>query len=101
MYKITAAQLVRILDILNEEGDEVTLRTDYSGRSMYDATCIGFVGDGALEYALGRTMHEVLGDDVYDIGYPASDNMGRSQIVYFPKVELAEGEENDPRLEGR
>ncbi len=91
-FKITAAQLTAILDSLTEEGDEVDVRVEYSGRGMYDTTCVGFVGDGALEYALGRTMHQVLGEDALDAGYPRTDSMGRSTIVYFPRLQLAEGE---------
>lgn len=85
---VTTAQLC---EIANDYGlNDGDVRVDYSGRGMYGTTCVGFVIDGS-EFGLAITMYDVLGEDVRDLT-PSTDNMGRSTIVYFPNLHLAEGE---------
>lgn len=70
------------------EGNELEYRTDYSGRCMYGRTCFAIVCDSPL--ATVMQLVEYLKDagfaDVYyELGEPRMDNMGLSQVVYFPK----------------
>lgn len=66
----------QIVEFLEEEGDEVTLREKYSGRGMYGKTTAGIVIDtiGFVYYAMGRLDLEFV--------ELREDNMGRSMIVY-------------------
>ncbi len=70
-----------LIETLEAEGLDV--RTDYSGRCMYGARCLGVTVDhsGAI-FQLGQLLHE------FDwLGEPRTDNMGRDVIVYWPDVD--------------
>jgi hypothetical protein len=73
--------------------DEVDVRTDYSGRGMYGATCFGLVVDKTdllVGLALGQVL-EGLGEDAFEVLSNArTDNMGYDTIIYFPGYNLAE-----------
>lgn len=73
--------------------DDVTVRTDYSGRGMYGATCFGLVvskSDVLVGYALGRFLEE-RGYDAFEVLEAArTDSMGYDAVVYFPGYNLAE-----------
>lgn len=82
---------------------EVDVRTDYSGRGMSGATCLGIVCDSErsafrLFAALGQISGERTIEDenwepeiVSDLAASAlTDSMGRSLVVYFPRWEVAE-----------
>lgn len=77
--------------------DEFDLRTDYSGRGMFGARCIGLTGhEGDLlrfAAACQRTADELdlPGEQLVDAlaEVVRSDNMGYDLIFYFPGVELA------------
>lgn len=63
---------------------QASVRTGYSGRAMYGATCVGFVVSDdedllLLGAALGR---EGLDNLIRDARL---DSMGRNTIVYFPR----------------
>lgn len=75
----------------------VDIRADYSGRSMYDRTCIGYVGDDPVPFALELAV--LMADDPYglggaddiraaldEMGVMRSDSMGVSTIWYWPAV---------------
>ena len=69
----------------------VEVRENYSGRSMYGTTCLGFVvSSQRTVMRLVACMTAVLGiDTTLDITRKAStDSMGRNMIVYFPGVTL-------------
>lgn len=94
----------RELDYLTG-GLEFDFRSDYSGRGMYGATCIGFVIDSqsvmALGIAIAHALDEVArlerlraSDDESDVDELAAafargvreDSMGLQSIVYFPGI---------------
>lgn len=88
-------------DILDQaHGFSVDVRDDYSGRGMYGKTCVGFVTDSPIKFAM--TLASVLtgwerdydesGEDYdfpvwYDLTV-ATDNMARDAIVYFPNLQI-------------
>ena len=83
------------------------LRPYYSGRGMYDDTCLGYVGGDPhlFMHDLARIIVErdldgyVFGDDIRNqlgrLGAPVTDSMGRSTIYYLPHVQVEEGVEPD------
>jgi hypothetical protein len=85
------------LDLIGDcEG--LSLREDYSGRSMYGKSCFGFVGTlrefSEFLVTLAQLEHE---EDPYAesiaMGLAQSvctDNMGLSTIFYFPGYHLEE-----------
>jgi hypothetical protein len=65
------------------------LYLEYSGRAMFGAKCLGFVG------TLGDAIHfvvalaEVLDDgDLSWVQDARSDQMGRSMIYYWPSIRV-------------
>lgn len=73
--------------------DEVDVRTDYSGRGMYGETCLGLVVDKPdilVGLALGQVLDQIDADPFEVVSRARTDNMGRSTIIYFPGVTLAE-----------
>ena len=57
--------------------------TDYSGRGMMGARCIGCcIDDLADLFLVGRALAE------HDIGKPKIDNMGLGYIIYWPRIKL-------------
>lgn len=95
---ITEEQLESVIAWLAErdvyDADEISVRTDYSGRAMYGRTCVGFVAPNALiplvTIALFHVVAEQEGDaDALElIGRAATDSMGMSTIVYFPSLQV-------------
>jgi len=86
-----------------EEGEGLSFRPDYSGRGMYESTCIGVVGQMGSEIAFAfalvkvftdwRMMTEGMITDFDDITAflvmnMRQDNMGRDMIYYWPGVRL-------------
>lgn len=79
---------------------EVEVRTDYSGRGMYNKECIGFVVDNSVYFlmALTAALIEMNNPVMYDEAFAdapewsdlrtSQDSMGLSTIVYFPNWEL-------------
>ncbi|ASU00786.2 hypothetical protein NTR1_19 [Nocardia phage NTR1] len=80
--------------------DSDDIRTDYSGRSMYGRTCLGYTGSDVVLFTfrlavlLAREEMED-GDDpdlytveekLHDLGEPRADSMGRGAIFYWPGV---------------
>lgn len=78
--------------------EEVEIRDDYSGRSMYGKTCVAFVIDGdttkvliAMGFAAGRlsaNADEADDKDSLWYGFEArnlpnrTDSMGRGTVIY-------------------
>lgn len=88
---------------LRERHEGVTLR--YSGRGMYGASCVGYVGDDPILFAFDLALATAgldrddpvlpsdLRDELEHIGHPCSDSMGMSTIWYWTRVTVAEGVE--------
>ena len=61
----------------------LSFRPDYSGRFMFGATCIGFVGENAECAALAALIRRKTGKDF------RCDNMGKyDMIYYFPSLSV-------------
>lgn len=88
---------------LEMSGLSTDVRSDYSGRSMYGRTCIGFVTDVSLvDFGIRlvaelQTLNEVnqyqedwKDFDIEDFHGSCTDNMGYSTIVYFPNISVEE-----------
>lgn len=88
------------------DANEVSLRTDYSGRGMYGHKCIGLDGSfHGIMTTLGditNELHENALDDVdngedlfqewMEFAFNFSmDSMGLGQIVYWSNIEAPEG----------
>lgn len=60
------------------EENELSFREQYSGRSMYGKSCVGIVCDNP-------------NDVIAELGIPGAktDDMGRSTIVYWPKIAMS------------
>lgn len=87
----------KIIDILEQY--DIDVRTNYSGRGMYGAECVGFV---VREDTLLATVAEMVAetedeDERQDFAKlfrrARTDSMGRdSVIVYFPSMKTNEAE---------
>lgn len=94
--------------IISELDMEVEVRTDYSGRGMYGATCLAIVtgqGQGLGDilnalYLMGLNM-SVEEDDTDAITAilrsARIDSMGYGSVIYFPVAQTAERNEPDQR----
>lgn len=82
--------------VLRDRHEEVRIR--YSGRGMYGAHCVGYVGDdpalfafdlavvvAGLEWSEDTTPGD-LRDELENLGSPCSDGMGLSTIWYWTRV---------------
>lgn len=88
---LDAAELYEADDDSYDSDGHVTVTSDYSGRGMYGAACLGFtVSHLADAFKIAVAMGGVLGaDEAREIaGKARSDSMGRDVIVYFPGVTL-------------
>lgn len=88
---LTDKQLTTIEDICEEF--DLELRTNYSGRFMYGAQCIGIVSDpfnntsiGPCLIEIGKEFEETFSGVQTDVWSMEQDNMGRGMIYYFPKI---------------
>ena len=86
MITISLPEAAAIAKAANAE-----LRTDYSGRGMYGAQCIGYdvhdmSGVMRLGVAINRLLNKDMAQDMLD--RTTTDNMGLGFIVYFPGIEL-------------
>lgn len=77
--------------------DEISMRTDYSGRGMYGTTCLGFTVPNAARFmfSLGILMAEWQPHADVELGVlherlamSMHDNMGLSTIVYWPSIKV-------------
>ena len=86
MTTLTTQQAETILEILQGSDPAAELRTDYSGRSMFGKTCLGFVVSNpsivGTAVALGLADTEL--DPMLLMATSRRDDMGRDHIVYFP-----------------
>lgn len=70
------------------ESNELSYRTDYSGRCMYGRTCFGIVCDDVMDTLV--QLCDVIRDNLenrnaYDeLGSPRTDSLGLETILYFP-----------------
>ena len=78
----------KIVDLIEEFGEEAYLYEDYSGRFMYGNTTAGVVckGIGIILRLVIENASEFVDEDGYPmyelIGEFATDSMGLSTIVY-------------------
>lgn len=92
--KLTRIQLAQIKSIMTAQGIEVDVRTNYSGRGMYGAECVGFVLQNCVPYifALANAIADATIRDMntteYDqiVAATEQDDMGLDTIIYFPGV---------------
>jgi hypothetical protein len=81
-------------DVESSEDDFAdVIYTDYSGRGMYGATCLGIVVPSRSDAPkvvgyLAVALAEEDGDVDALLDEVATDSMGRDTIVYFRGVEL-------------
>ena len=59
------------------ENRGLSFRDDYSGRFMFGAECIGFVGENAECAALACLIRRKTGEEF------RYDNMGKSDMIYY------------------
>lgn len=90
MNTITRTQVTEILNILRHSNGGASVRTDYSGRFMHGATCIGFVNDNPA--LVGVAVAMVLEDsdiNVLELMEDAfQDDMGLEYITYFANLKV-------------
>lgn len=72
----------------------------YSGRNMFGKQCVGFTTDNEIydcvQLALELRSGGVEPDDNLKLFRGATiDSMGRSTIVYFPRIEWPEDRQDD------
>jgi len=72
----------------------------YSGRCMYGKSCIGFVIDDSVLYAVASIVGNVEDFEerlnlVEVFQHVKTDSMGRGTIVYFPYVPYEEKHEEE------
>ena len=87
----------RLEDLLNDQGIDVSVRNDYSGRSMFGRDCFGIVIRDCNQLQLAAVMTFVFAQDSAGDGLDLlelfaaarTDNMGYDTIVYFPGWSLA------------
>jgi hypothetical protein len=97
MPTISTETFDNLMSRLNDESglNEIETRINYSGRSMYGKSCVGFVTDEPLKLVMALTAilvdeensamesgEDNLYPEWYDLN-PRTDNMGMSTIVYF------------------
>lgn len=102
-YTVTREQLDAFQETIDDYDEEVgaQVRDDYSGRGMYGTTCIGVViGDLRFLPAITAELAYIVGelapsDDITALTEflwelpTETDSMGRSTIVYWPNVRIA------------
>jgi len=90
---------------LRERHEKLVIR--YSGRGMYGASCVGYVGDDPILFAFDLALATAgcdrddpllpsdLRDELEHIGNPCSDSMGMGTIWYWTRVTVAEDVSED------
>jgi hypothetical protein len=73
--------VTNLIEKIEELADDLglELRTDYSGRGMYDRTCYGIVTDGSSAKFLMTVGKR-------DLPEPRQDSMGLRKIFYWPQA---------------
>lgn len=105
-YDLSATDVDAIRDAMADDGfefdDPDAIRTDYSGRGMYGATCLGFVGGDCTRFVFELAVHlaridegllrgvdpelDTVREALHGIGAPSTDSMGRTSIFYWPNI---------------
>ena len=98
-----------VSDLRERHDEKLVIR--YSGRGMFGATCVGYVGDDLILFAFDLAlatagldrddpiMPSDLRDELEHIGAPYSDSMGMDTIWYWTRVTVAEDVDDDPDTE--
>lgn len=81
----------KIVEICQQNPTDFEAR-NYSGRGMYGRECLGVVvSDSSKIFLLGAH----LGEYAFDISDICFDRMGLRHIIYFPRLEYMELEEEE------
>lgn len=113
-YELATSDIDAIRDQLEAAGgvDDYDIRPDYSGRGMYGAACLGFVGYDctrfAFELAIILARSEFGFDDDEDpvldsirealtdvVGPPHTDSMATQTVFYWPHITVAANDPDD------
>lgn len=113
MQEMTRDKYETFCDTASEYVGDVEFRTNYSGRGMYGRSCLAVVFSAdTVPAKLQMILNLVLGtvqtgdtsdqlfsiDDVMDLmdGGPAAriDSLGSDQVIYWPRVRVAEAVED-------
>jgi len=89
---IDSAKFLDMLDALATRGI-IGEPESYSGRAMYGKRCVCVMGDDISEWGLAIQLASIAPDfdvDIYDIPEPTTDSMGRSFVMYWPRIEWPE-----------
>jgi hypothetical protein len=97
---VTAEQLGRALDAVQDATglfDGIEVLSDYSGRAMYGATCLGVTGGAdiaamlllALAEQAGTDHTELLAELVVRDGW-RRDSLGLDELTYWPGIQVSD-----------
>lgn len=85
-----------LIEVIGDAGYDTRL---YSGRGMYGKKCVGFTVDStrdmfsAIADIIDYLDEDILSDFTSVLRYASYDSMGLGLIIYFPRVEWPEGNE--------
>jgi len=91
-----------IREIVGRIDPDARVINDYSGRAMYGRTCVGLIADNALS-TFGRLLASLNGRKRNDIAAVLvqsevrTDDMGLSEIAYWPSVTVVVDPEDEDR----
>jgi len=78
------------------DNQDLDYRDDYSGRGMYGRNCVAIVCNSPLATLsnlfayIVDSKDDIEGCEVEEVlGEPMQDNMGMSNILYFPHIKTA------------
>lgn len=77
----------------NDNGHQIDIYREYSGRGMFGATCFGIVVNAiGASYLVFAALSHVLGqENLTELATSAcEDSMGRDTIVYFPEFKIVD-----------
>lgn len=92
--KELAKVLYEAINAVDVEG--FSKATDYSGRAMYGARCVGVVVDNPGKLMLLGAELERMEQSVEPFLRPRTDNMGYDLIVYWPNYDWDSSFMSDP-----
>jgi hypothetical protein len=80
----------KLIEMLEDDGCEVTLRENYSGRGMYRKSTTGVVCDCDISHILALVISSAYefvdedggGEPLFNVRRLRSDSMGMSTIIY-------------------
>lgn len=84
--KLTVKQAKGIHTVLKRIDPDARMISDYSGKFMFGATCLGYVisDPATVGMAVAMTLAGSKIDPIEMMSASAMDDMGLNHIVYFP-----------------